>query len=76
MGRHKKVYDIANVLYLYKKYKTLTSVAMRSGYSAGTVKRILLENGVELQKYIPPRWDIKQGPNVRIINSNNESEEN
>ena len=56
----KKVYDVANILYLYEKYKTIADTAMRSGYSTGTVKKILVENGVELKKYIPPRWNIKR----------------
>jgi len=55
----KKVYDIEKVLYLYEKYGTLAAVHMRLGYASTTIKRILLENEVELKKYIPPRWDIK-----------------
>lgn len=66
----KKVFDVKRVLELYEKYGTITSTAMRSGYSTGKVKKILLENGVELKKYIPPRWNIKQGPNTKILNLN------
>jgi hypothetical protein len=67
---NKKVYDVANVLYLYEKYKTITDTAMRSGYGKGTIKKILVENGVELKKYIPPRWNINQGSNSKLLNLN------
>jgi hypothetical protein len=56
----KKIFDTANVLYLYEKYGTFRGVAMRTGYSTITIKNILLENGVELKKYTPARWNIKQ----------------
>ena len=59
MARPEKVYDVNKVLYLYKKYGTLAAVHMRLGYASKTIKRILAENGVELQKYVPKRWDIK-----------------
>jgi len=55
----KKIYDTEKVLYLYEKYGTLTAVHMRLGYAPPTIKKILLENGVELKKHIPVRWDIK-----------------
>lgn len=57
---HKNVYDVDHVLKLYDKYGSMNAVALRTGYGAGTVKRILLENGVELKKYVPPRWDFKK----------------
>ena len=56
----KKVYDLDKILYLYKKYGTLQAVQMRLGYAPTTIKRLLLENGVELKKHVPVRWDIKQ----------------
>jgi len=55
----KKVYDTEKVVYLYKKYGSLTAVHMRLGYAPGTIKKILAENGVELKKYTAARWDIK-----------------
>lgn len=54
-----KVYDVDKILKLYKKYETVNAVALRTGYGAGTVKRILLENNVELKKYTPERWNFK-----------------
>lgn len=71
----RKIFDEAKVLRLYEKYGTVNGVAMRSCYSTGTVKKILLENGVELKKYIPPRWNINQGSNTKLLNLNIESEE-
>ncbi|MBZ9633044.1 hypothetical protein [Clostridium sp. FP1] len=56
----KKIYDTEKVLYLYEKYGTLTAVHMRLGYAPRSIKKILLENGVELKRYVPERWDIKQ----------------
>jgi len=56
----KKIYDTEKILYLYKKYGTIQSVQMRLGYAPATIKKLLLENGVELKKHIPVRWDIKQ----------------
>lgn len=56
----KKIYDVEKVLYLYEKYGTLIAVHMRLGYAPGSIKRILAENGVELKKYVPVSWDIKQ----------------
>ena len=56
----KKIFDVDRVLYLYDKYKTLNGVTMRTGYASTTVKRILLENEVEIKRHIPTRWDIKQ----------------
>lgn len=54
----KKVYDTVKVVYLYKKYGSLTAVRMRLGYATTIIKKILLENGVELNKHVPKRWDI------------------
>ncbi|MBU3155155.1 hypothetical protein [Clostridium estertheticum] len=51
----KKVYDTEKILYLYEKYGTLTAVHMRLGYAPTTIKKILLENEVELKKYVPER---------------------
>ncbi|MCB2300447.1 hypothetical protein [Clostridium tagluense] len=56
----KKIYDVTKVLYLYEKYGTLTAVHMRLGYAPSSIKKILAENGVELKKYVPARWDINQ----------------
>lgn len=56
----KKIYDVDKVVQLYEKYGTLSGVSMRTGYATGTVKKILQEQGVELKKYIPPRWNIKE----------------
>lgn len=60
----KKIFDVDKVLYLYEKYGTLAAVHMRLGYAPTTIKKILLENKVELKKYVPARWDIKQ----RLVN--------
>ena len=54
----KKIYDTEKVVYLYEKYGSLTDVRMRLGYSPNIIKKILLENGVEIKKYVPKRWDI------------------
>jgi len=56
----KKIYDIEKILYLYEKYGTLTAVHIRLGYAPESIKKILAENGVELKKYVPAGWDIKQ----------------
>lgn len=56
---YKKTFDVDKILQLYEKYGTLNGVAMRTGYSPASIKKILLKNGVELKKYIPPRWNIK-----------------
>ena len=55
----KKVYDIEKILYLYAKYKSIRAVNMRLGYAPATIKKLLSANGVELIKYVPVRWDIK-----------------
>jgi DNA invertase Pin-like site-specific DNA recombinase len=52
--------DKENVIRLYKKYGTLSAVAMRTGHGSLTVKKILVENGIELNKYVPPRWNYKE----------------
>lgn len=55
-----KNYDVDKVKYLYEKYGSLQGVSMRTGYAPGTVKKILQEQGIELKKYVPPRWNIKE----------------
>ena len=56
----KKVYDITEMKRLYKKYGTLRDVSMRMGCASCTVKKILIENGVTIKKYVPTTWDIKE----------------
>ena len=65
-----KNYDVANVLYLYEKYKTVKSTALRSGYSVTTVKTILLQNEVEFNIYVPVRWNSNQGSQSKYLNLN------
>lgn len=60
LSRKEKVYDIEKILYLYEKYGTLNAVRMRTGYGSKKIKEILIGRGIELNKYIPERWDFKE----------------
>lgn len=56
----KKTIDKENIIRLYKKYGTLSAVALRTGHGAVTVKKVLTEEGIEINKYVPPRWNYKE----------------
>ena len=55
----KKIYDVAKILTLYKKYGNLNAVYLRTGTSPTAIKKILIENNVEIKKYVATRWSIK-----------------
>lgn len=56
----KKFIDKEKIISLYRKYGTLNAVAMRTGHASLTVKKILVENGIEINKYVPVRWNYKE----------------
>ena len=60
MAGKKKIYDVEEVVRLYKKYGTVHAVTMRMGIGAKIVKEILEEQKIEIKKYVPSRYDIKQ----------------
>lgn len=57
MGKKLNI-DINRAKELYEKYGTLTRAALSVGCSATTLKRLLIENGVEIKPYVPKRWNI------------------
>ncbi|AGK97377.1 hypothetical protein [Clostridium pasteurianum] len=43
---------------LYEKYGTLARAALSLGCSPTTLKRLLIENGVEIKPYVAKRWNV------------------
>lgn len=58
--------DVDKILNLYKKYGSVNAVIMRTGHGASTIKKILIENGVEIRKYKHQPWDYKRRLASRI----------
>lgn len=55
----KKIYDEEKIIELYKKYGSYNRAALSAGCSPGTVKKIIIEKGIEVNVYVPARYNIK-----------------
>ncbi|MFT5872798.1 MAG: hypothetical protein ACI8WT_001735 [Clostridium sp.] len=60
MGKE-KIIDINRAIELYKKYGSMNRAALSLDCSAIKLKQVLVENGIEIKKYKPAKWDIKFG---------------
>ena len=58
MAGKKKIYDVEEVVRLYKKYGTVHAVTMRMSIGTKTVKKILEEQGIEIKKYVPGKFEV------------------
>jgi hypothetical protein len=58
MGKRLNI-DINRAKEFYEKYGSLNRAALSLDCSPKTLKKLLIENGVEIKIYIPERWNIK-----------------
>lgn len=54
-----KIIDIDRAIYLYNKYKSLNRVALSLDCSPNTLKKVFINNGIELKKRNIPKWTMK-----------------
>ncbi len=53
-----KVIDMDKAIYLYDKYRSINGAALRLGCSPTTLKKFLINNGIELKKSKPISWSM------------------
>mgnify|MGYP000856603221 CR=1 FL=1 len=53
-----KIIDIDRATYLYDKYKSINRAALSLGCSPTTLKKVFVNNGIELKKSKPTAWSI------------------
>lgn len=66
MPKYKSI-DVERAIELYNKYGSINRAALSMDCSAAKLKRVLVENGVELKKHKPPRLNMNFR-NTRIRN--------
>lgn len=57
MGKRANI-EVNRAIELYEKYGSLNRAALSLSCSPVTLKKLLIENGVEIKKYTPKHWDI------------------
>jgi len=57
----KSIIDIDKAIKLYQKYQSMNRAALSLGCSGPSLKKVLVENGVEIIKYKAAGWDVKFG---------------
>lgn len=62
MGRRAKEIDINKAVYLYKKYGSMNRAALSLGCSPIKLKRVLVENNIEI---VTPKPSVKPYLNFR-----------
>ena len=55
----RKIIDVHRAVELYDKYGSLNRAALSLDCSPTTLKKLLVNNGIELKKHKPHRWNMQ-----------------